>query len=638
MSSITSMNNSKHTSINNVGLVKLSKTDILYLLAIFLFTYIAFSPSLNYGFVNWDDDIYVTENHKVKNPNSENITSLLTESAVANYHPVTMLSLALNYKYGGLDASSYHWINLVFHLFNVVLVFFLIRMLAKNNSTVALITAAIFALHPMHVESVAWVSSRKDVLYTFFYLLALICYCHYVLRGKLVKGLTFTMLFFLLSLLSKPAAVIFPLHLVLLDYCLQRKINFKSLLEKIPFLLAAIWLGILTIQAQEAEGAVNFDAFTIWERIQLASYSFMTYVVKFLWPYKLSSFYPYPSTPFPIVYKLAPIFCVSFFALVLATLKKSKQWLLGVTFFTISIVLILQIITVGSAIVADRYTYLAYIGLAFILACGVELLKKNARRLYYKTAIGIVVLISLTLGWMTHERVQVWQNGETLWSDVINKFPQVAGAWGGRGVYYRQQKTYELAVRDFNQAIALDPNEAMFYSNRGNIFFDLQQNEQALKDYNSCLILDSEDKDALANRGAIYGRRQQWDLALKDLTKAIELDPNFFNAYMNRAVIYGQTNRREQAISDYQTCLTLDPGNHEILNAMAIEFQYLGNFQASIPYLTKAIKLAPSFGLYYKNRGISYQRLDKKVEALRDFNQAKALGVSVSQAYFDSVN
>lgn len=601
-------------------------------------TFLVYLPNLSHDFVNWDDDIYVTDNLLVQNPNAENLKTLATEPNVANYHPITMLSLAFNYAWSGLDASSYHLVNLLFHLINCWLVYAWMLLISKQNRITAGFVAAVFALHPMHVESVAWIAERKDVLFTCFYLLGLITYTRYVQKGLPIKSLLLVLLWFALSLLSKPAAVVFPLHLLLVDYFLRRSFSLKQLLEKAPFLIGSAVIGFVTVQIQDAEGAVNFDAFSAWQRIQLAAYALMMYVVKFVAPVDLSSFYPYPSRPFPAIYQLAPVVCLALLAVLGWAVRKNRTVAFGLGFFLVGVLLILQIVTVGSAIIADRYTYVPYLGLAFILGVAVERLStKQSTQKYYKPALFGLSAACLLMAFGSFQRIKVWENGEKLWSDVIAKFPEEHGAWGGRGLYYRQKKQFDLAIKDLNQAIALNPNEARFFSNRGNIFFDLGRDEEALVDYNRCIALDATDKEAFANRGAIYGRKQRFDEGINDLSYALQLDADFFNAYMNRAVVYGMMNQHELAKADYNACLNLDPSNDQIWNALAIAYQHLRDFQGSIRPFDEAIRLNPGFGLYYVNRGISRKYLGQTQLAKQDFQTAQQLGQQVEARFLEGL-
>lgn len=604
--------------------------------SILVITLCVYLQSLSFDFVNWDDDYYVINNLQVTNPTTENLVKFFIEGNTANYHPITMLSLTLNYVLGGENAFGYHLFNLIFHLINSLLLYIWVKKTWPKQDYLPFFVAGVFALHPMHVESVAWISSRKDVLFFCFYFLGLINYHQYCQQNK-KKRLGLTLLFFILSGLSKPTAVIFPFHLLLVDYLLERKLSIRILTEKVPFGIVSVLIGLATIYVQTDAGAVSIETYSILERVQLASYAINSYVAKFLLPLDLSSFYPYPSIPFVGLVSLAPVLFLGFTGLCIWRWKAHRGVVFGMLFFLSSIALLVQLVTVGSTIISERYTYLAYVGLSIAVYFILEALffSRIEKKEPVAISIGVVLLLFSLLSF---NRAKVWENGETLWTDAINKFPEVAGSWGGRGVYYRLQKQYSKALQDLNQAVKLNPNEAMFYSNRGNIYFDLGRDEEAMYDYNNCIRLDSTDENAFANRGAIFGRKGQYTAALSDLSHALFLDPDFINAYMNRGIIYGQLNQHTQAKTDFKKCLYLEPDNDAIWNALAVEHQHLGEFDSSVVVLNQAIELNPMQGIYFFNRGISFRLLRNQALANTDFNRAQNLGIEVNPGYYQAIN
>jgi len=614
----------------------LNQRHKLILGAILIATLCVYAQSLSFDFVNWDDDIYVINNLQVTNPTLEHIIQFFTEGNTANYHPITMLSLTLNYVLGGENAFGYHLFNLIFHLFNTLLLYIWVKETWPKREYLPLFVAGVFALHPMHVESVAWISSRKDVLFFCFYFLGLLSY-HRFHRETKSNYLFLTLLFFGLSGLSKPTAVVFPIHLLLIDYLMERKLSIKLLAEKIPFFIVSLLIGLATVFVQSDTGAISIEAYSFIERIQLASYALNLYLAKFFVPVHLSSFHPYPLRPFAPLVAWSPVIFTTIIGLVLWKWRQHRGIVFGILSFLLAVVLLIQLISVGSTIIAERYTYLAYVGLSISAYCIVE-------ELFFKQLVnqhtlgGLLATMLVIFSLVSFNRVKVWENGETLWTDAIEKYPEVAGSWGGRGVYYRLEKRFPEALRDLNQAVKLNPNEAMFYSNRGNIFFDLGQDDQALFDYNNCIRLDSTDENAFANRGAIYGRRGNYDQALNDLNNAVRLDYTFINAYKNRGIIHSQLNQHVAAKRDFRECVSLDPDNDEIWNALAIEHQYLSEFDSSIIVLNKAIELNSNQGVYYFNRGISLRLLGDQNSANTDFNRASSLGVQVNPGYYEPVH
>lgn len=284
---------------------KLVVQQLLFILGL---TAVAFLPVLKGEFLNWDDNQYVYENAMIRS--FANLKQLITEPLQGNYHPLTMLSLAFNYAVSEYNPWSYHLLNFVLHLLNTFLVYRLALKLSKQNYLIAFVTSLIFGVHPMHVESVAWVAERKDVLYSFFFLLGLNSYVKH-LETKLKSDYLFSILWLALSLISKPAAVVFPLAMLTIDLFFKRKLSVALIIEKIPHFVLALIMGLLTFHAQTTIGATETIAhFSLQNRFFFGCYSFMMYFLKFILPINQTPFYPYPSTTgaLPIAYYLALIF------------------------------------------------------------------------------------------------------------------------------------------------------------------------------------------------------------------------------------------------------------------------------------------------------------------------------------------
>ena len=239
-----------------------SMSKIIWMGAILLLTLIAFYPSINCSFINWDDQFYVTDSKLIQSLSFENIKKIFsTESVVAlNYHPLTILSLAIDYHLGNLDPRQYHFTNLFIHILNTLLVFFFAYKLSDRKLIVGIFVSIFFGIHPMHVESVAWIAERKDVLYTFFFITGLLTYLSYS-ETKKKKFLVLTFIFFFLSVLSKAMAVVFPFVILLIDYYKARKVSLEVFVEKIPFFLISLIFGIFALRIQVNE--INFSYQTL---------------------------------------------------------------------------------------------------------------------------------------------------------------------------------------------------------------------------------------------------------------------------------------------------------------------------------------------------------------------------------------
>lgn len=588
----------------------LSLFNLLLLAAgILLLTFYAYQPALDNDFVDWDDNVYVIDNPLVRNDKVP-AAQIFKQPVSLNYHPLTMLTMRWNSNeckecVHGISAAPFIQWNLIFHLLNTLLVFFLTYRLSKDKIFVALFSAAVFALHPMHVESVAWVSERKDVLYVFFFLLGLLSYDKY-LEGKYTEGqkaaiswLGLALLAFVLSALSKAMAVVFPLVMIIMDMyrnpvsngisAIKDAFQTKKIMEYLPFFGLALFFGFMAMSVQSGEDfggfldkkgqevALNkFDTFSVLQRLHFAAYGFCMYIYKFFVPTDLCTFYPYPTQK---EYDSSPIFWGLFVmaflisALGIASLYKTKIIAFGIGFYFFTVAFVLQFISVGVVIMADRYTYLPYVGLAFMLAMLVETyVAKNIKIIFY----GLAGLASIV--WIFQTRVQsdVWQNSETLWGRVIALYPNEEQPLSIRGNYYgkmsgraaaagdakTQQIYMDKAAADFQAAIALNSTRADVFEGMGNIYGMRQEHPKAIDMYNKAIQLKPDKASVYVNRGialSLMGKTQE---SLKDMEKAVELDPKPTHL-LYRGIARQSVGDNAAAKADYEAVLKIDPGNKQ---------------------------------------------------------------------------
>jgi tetratricopeptide (TPR) repeat protein len=522
-------------------------------------TFIAFLPSLGNDFVNWDDEEYVTESTLITGLSAEHLKRIFTAPVKANYHPLTILTLAIDYRLWGLDPFGYHATSLALHLLNTLLVFVLAMRLGGSRLPAAVITALFFGIHPMHVESVAWISARKDVLYVLLFLSALIAYTRFVRREQRRYYWIATVLF-VLSALSKPMAVVFPLVLLLMDYWLSRRPTKVVFTEKIPLFLLSLAFGMVALQTQ-SHAMGDVARYTLTERLAFASYGIVGYLVKLLAPVKLSALYPYPRGEPPSAFLLGPVIVLGVALVTLWCVRRSKLVVFGMAFYFVNIVLVLQFVSVGQAIMADRYSYLAYFGPLFIIGvlCGKAADRATVGSRYALVA-GLCVCAVLCV-YLTFERCKVWESSEVLWTDVLKKQPESHVAHYNRGVYYRSQGDDEKALDDFDRALSLKSNYARAYNNRGAIRYRRGQNREALEDFDRAIESSPDFAEAYFNRGRVHMAEHADDQALRDYTLAVKLDPDLAAAYNNRASIYFKREEFGQAAEDFDRAVRLEPDN-----------------------------------------------------------------------------
>jgi tetratricopeptide (TPR) repeat protein len=587
---------------------------LFLLLALVILTLYVFQPSFKNDFVNWDDQVYVQEQPLVLN---KEYTKLLTTPVSLNYHPLTMISLAAQVPddIKDLSASPFIKANILLHILNTLLVFFLFWLLSGRRLIVSFITAAVFAIHPMHVESVVWVSERKDVLYTFFFLLSCITYWKYSNNNKyLWLGITF--LFFLMSILSKAMGVVLPVVFFLFDFWTARSLTKKLVLEKIPFLLVSLFFGLMAISVQsgsdfygilnlygeKVKAVAEFSTFTIWQRFQFATYGFVEYVKKFFYPSDLCAYYPYPDADKlkTAAFIIPPVAFVITILLTIWAYKKNRIIAFGISFFLVTISLVLQFISVGTAIIADRYTYIPYLGLTFMIAYLVEKMLENKMPAIKYSWYVFAFLCIIFLSDKTISQARVWKNSELLWTNVLNYYPSLDEALAYRGNFRGKTGNIEGAMKDFEVAIADGCKRADVYEGLGNCYGVMS--------------------DKFPNE-----RKQYVDKAISMYQKGLELDPDRGNLLFNLGVAQLQTNPAE-SIKAFTNALRLMPYfENKILPPLGLAYLNSGKFIEAIESLTNAIAKSESTDLLYVHRGLSYSAIGNNEAAIKDFEKALSL-------------
>lgn len=512
------------------------------LLGVLVLTLVIYFPSLKNELTNWDDQEYITNNPHIKGNTPENVSYHFHNYHMGNYHPFTMISLGMDHK-EPLDPKPFHVTNLILHLLNCALVFLFVFLLTQKN-VIAFIASLLFALHPMHVESVAWASERKDVLYALFFLGALCTYIKYLTdeKGKM-KWFLLTTLLFICSLLSKGQAVVLPVIFVLIDWFMDKKISVNSFIPKIPWFALSLVFGVVAIKAQGSIGAVQgTEVYPIADRMLFALYGIGAYLEKLVAPLGLSCFYAFPvkaAGSFPKLFYVFPVLAIGVTALVITFLRKNKYVVFASLFFLISISIVLQLIPVGGAIMADRYTYIPYLGF-FILAgkwFSDALEKKMSSGLWRNVSLGLIPLMLIIFSGLTYQRIGVWKDSLTLWDDCIEGGHPSAKAYLNRGKILEDQKKQEEAIRDFNNAIALVPNYSEAYYNRGLAYFYQKKYNEAISDYTAAINYNPTLAVAWYNRAGTYFTIGKPKEALSDALKAKELgyevDPKFIEVLQN---------------------------------------------------------------------------------------------------------
>jgi tetratricopeptide (TPR) repeat protein len=483
---------------------------------------------LHNDFTNWDDPVYVRDNFFIRSLSPAYLLNIFGDFHQYLYKPLTLFSLALEYRFFGLEPFFYHLDNLFLHLINCLLVFWLVYLLCSKTA-VSFLTSLLFGIHPMHVESVAWVSERKDLLYGLFFLLALISWLYYLNKGAR-KYLLLALLSFFFCLLAKPLGIMLPLVLVGLDFLKNRSWR-ANLREKLPFFfLAGIILGI-NIYAQHFSSpylGTELDPYsrTVFiERFPIASYAIGFYLWKLFLPLRLSCYYPCPARLnglLPPVYFLSLLILPFLGILISVTLKYTRKPAFGIIFFLLSLAPVLQLVPSGPSFVAERYTYISYLGIFYLLAEGLSWVLIKAKPSSRVVIITVLVLWLGSLAILSHQRSRIWKDSFRLWNDCLENYPSSL-AYQNRGYVYVAEDKFDLAIRDFTRSIELNPRFALAYLWRGISYRKQGKIIQAIADFDRALEIIPLFASVYYNRGIAYFFKGEDEKAEEDFSRAQEL-------------------------------------------------------------------------------------------------------------------
>lgn len=633
--------------------------QLLWLALILLATAIVYSRTLDNGYVNWDDDVNVYDNANLELPlnaeTTKRIFSRETGGVIGNYNPLPIFSFAVEKALFDLDLSNpddvraprvLHTTNMLLHLLCVVLIFRLMQML--NLSLIAtLIATALFALHPMRVESVAWITERKDVLFGVFYIGALLTYLQYLRKTEAVRWmwLGLTLLLGLVALFAKIQAVALPLSMLVIDYLYRRPLVKPAVwLEKIPFFILSLVFGLIGIQMLEDFGSIqNAANYSFGERILVGLYSYVVYVFKLFIPWEMAPLYPYPNK-LGWEFYAAPLPFLMMLGATLYAMRREWRWIaFGMGFFTFNVMFVLQVVGAGQGFIADRFTYIPYIGLFYLLGAAYDVWVKE-RPALRTAALGAGAAFILLMTGLTWRQIGFWKDGGTLWSHVISLIEKqddkAVLPYTQRAFWFREHKQYDKALLDYNTAARLDPNRKETFNSRAKLYFDTGRLDEAIVDYKRAIQLDSTDAEYWINLGAAYGllgdqaiQKQDMQRAsefksqsLYHLDKGITRKPDHFNGLLNRSLILRGMGQFDKAIQDYDAYLKLRPGHADIWYERGASNNALGRWDDALKDFNKAIQLNPNgknSQLYYAERARSHMYKGNTAQALEDARRAQ---------------
>ncbi len=532
----------------------------------------AYWPVLDCGFVNYDDDFHITKNEWVQTGlTAASLRWAFTTFATSNWHPVTWVSHILDYVAYGLDPWGHHLTSLLIHCVNAVLLFVLLSSLTGKHRRAAL-AAALFALHPLHVESVAWVSERKDVLSTMFGLLSLLAYKRYAARRAAVWYCAVVGLF-ALALMSKPMLVSLPVLMLLLDYWplgrLQRSASADSgaaqqgepvrryagcggwgrlMIEKIPLFFLAAGSCVVTWIAQRAgSGAAGqLGEIPLGVRLDNAAVSCIAYLGKMLWPARLAVIYPHPLRSIPAWQVAGAVVLLACFAAAAVALRRSRPYVfVGWWWYVVALIPVIGLVQVGEQGMADRYTYIPLIGIFTAVVWGLGDLLRTPLGSRLRPVIAALSLALLgVLAGAVREQVGCWRDSETLFARALSV-------------------TQDNYVAHLNLAVALE---------------ELGKTEPARQHYEQALRLRPDWPEALYNYAAYLAKNGEASRAIGLYTRAVRSRPGYVDAHYNLGVLYDSLGRTRDAVREYEAVVRLAPGHAQAHNNLAVAYYSLGRY------------------------------------------------------------
>ena len=595
--------------------------------AIVAFTALVYSQAFNNGITSFDDDFYIVNNPYLRDFSWHGVVAIFTSFYTGNYHPLTSTVHLFQYHFFELNPLIYHTTNIVLHLVNTYIVFIVAKRLSGQDIT-AMVVSLLFGIHPLHVESVAWISELKDVLYAHCYLLAINQYLLYLDSGLKKRHLLMVMAYFLLACLSKSAAVTLPVLLIAFDFYRGRKLSAGSILEKVPMLLLSLLFGILAILSQRAGGAFNglMISYGVVNSFFLFTTSLAFYIIKFLAPTGLQIIHNFPILQgiyLPWLYYASLPFVLLVIWLVSRKNALRKEILFGAAFFLISISVMLQVVSVGSALTAERYTYISYIGLFYILGQFISLV---GVRKYKGITIALVSVFVISCSAITFDRITVWKDDTILFNDFVEKNPDFYYGYWLRGNVAKKNGELKKAAQDYTMSIQLNHTFEDAFFNRGRIYQDMGDSKSAIADYTESIRLNPKQADSYNNRGWQLFTTGNVKAAMSDFNKSLELKPFFADALNNRGWVNEQSGDTLAAMRDYTLAIDKNPGyDRAMFNRAALKMKTRDFVGAAQDY-TQLLKTYPDDGRLYFSRASAWQSANNLVSACNDWKQAKALG------------
>ena len=562
----------------------ISRTQMLHLALLMLAVAAVLYPVLGASFVNWDESMYIVNNPTIKTLSWANLKRIFLTADLKLYTPLVTFSYALEYRVFGLDPLIFHATNLLLHVFNTLLVYCLISLMGFGGR-IPFVAALLFGIHPMHVESVAWVPERKDMLYAWFYLFASCAYLLWLQTGK-NRWYRVALVAFLCSLFSKPMAVTLPAILLLLDYWEGRKFTLRMLAEKIPFALLALAFAGALAYFNVTNTEKSYRVELLWQ-ILLPLHNLFFYLKKMLWPSELSAVYA--TTGGVGVLGGYALLALAGFAALWRWGRASRLAVFCSLYGVLSILPVLQILKFGPVVVADRYSYLPSLGLLLAVAVLYDgLLERWRGNKVLRGGLlvaGFLVVVALAYG--ARQRSLVWHDSLSLWGDTVRKMER----------QLRPAKPWPLPEKLSYGGITSDSAVSMAYQNYATALMTVGQDDQAVEYYVRALNAGPRSFSALSNLSIIFAKRKDYAKALEYAEKAVSQRPSAYEVYANISNIYHEQGRTDKALEYLNTAIRMQPRDPRLHGNLALIYAKTGDKKKAEAVFRHALELDPRYPL-----------------------------------------
>ena len=623
--------------------------DIIICLILILATLVVFWRLPGCEFVGFDDDLYVYENLFVqKGLSKEGITWAFKTFTAGNWHPLTWLSHMLDCQLFGLNPGMHHLSNLLFHIANSLLLYLVLRKMTGTRWRSAFV-AGLFALHPLHVESVAWVAERKDVLSTFFWLLTMWSYAFYAERPA-VNRYMLTLLFFTLGLMAKPMLVTLPFVLLLTDYWPLHRVQmfrfrnsrhvrkfpaFQLIWEKVPFFALATVSSVMTLIAQKAGGAVtSLDVLPIKIRIANAFISYISYIAKMIWPHNLAVLYPIPKIFLAWQAALAGLLLLCISVVLIRAMRVRPYLGVGWLWYLGTLFPVIGLVQVGVQSMADRYTYVPLIGLFILITWGIHDLMGRWRHGRIVAATCAALILS---GFMAGASLQVrhWKTSTTLFTHALGTTSNNWLIHNNLGFALAKEGKLNEAISHYSEALQIKQNYAIAHNNFGVALAKQGRLDEAISHYSEALRIKQNYAVAHNNLGVALRLQGRLDEAIRHHSEALRIRLDFAKAHNNLGIVLSMQGKTKEAIDHYSEALRIDPNLAEAHNNLGIVLDTQGEWEEAIRHYSEALRIDPDYAKAHFNLAGTLLRQKRVEEAVGHLYDAVRIDPNYERAHFN---